>query len=129
MTLRRYRAADGLEVSEWYKARAIETPRAQLPEVGYIIDGVAAGFMIQTDTDVAFIEGLVSNPRASKQSRDKALDMIVGAIERKAAELGYAVLVGWTRQDVVLSRAHRNFFKKKGDFMMVAKEIGNGLHC
>lgn len=125
MTLRRFKPADLLDIDDWYTQWKMAPPfGGNVPPVGYIIPGVAAGFLGQTDFQVAFIEGLIANPRANKDERDDALNLIVSTIERTAKELGFKIIVGLTQRDAVLSRAKRHFFRVHGDFTMVAKEIG-----
>jgi len=120
--MRRFKGSDCPQILEWYRARGI-TPMAggSLPEIGYIIPGVAAGFLMQTDTALALIDGLIANPAVADDARDGALDQVVAAVLKTASELGYTHIGGFTKLPVVAQRAKRHGFKVVGEFTMVIK--------
>jgi hypothetical protein len=124
MALRQYREKDYEEIRGWWACRGLGVvPEAHLPEVGYIVDGVAVGFLTQTDSRIALIEILLANPKTEKKVRDRALDTIVWALEEAAAERGFLSVVGVTRIEAVAQRALKNGFKALGKYELVYKEI------
>ncbi|MBK7860842.1 MAG: hypothetical protein IPJ65_20015 [Archangiaceae bacterium] len=94
--------------TEWY-AKHVPVPMdpIYLPEVGFVVPGVAMGFLYQTDSAVAHIEALVANPRASGAARSAAIDEVVQAIIAEAKKLGFKALLGNTSLPAVIERAKR----------------------
>ena len=109
---------------DWWEKRGMGmTPEERLPEIGYIVPEVAAGFLYQTDSDIALIEGLISNPETDGFTRHGALDAIVDALAEKAKELGFKTLYGFTRQRAVARRAERHGYDSNGAFVLYVKEV------
>ncbi|MBJ6762861.1 hypothetical protein JGU66_19025 [Myxococcaceae bacterium JPH2] len=118
----RYDPAQHFEqVQSWYAHRnEVLTPDA-LPRVGFIVPGKAAGFLYQTDSSVAWIEGLVASPSLSKAERLGVVDAIVVAVCEESRKLGFKTLLGYTVLDVVVERAKRlGFGHVGGGFHLVA---------
>src|SRR5688500_8750332 len=82
-----------------------------LPTRGCIVRGIAAGFLYQTDSQVAFLEGIISNPESDDSDRDKALDVIFLALFDIAAALGFTFVWGFTCRPEVVTRAQRLGFQ------------------
>jgi hypothetical protein len=92
----------------WYAPR-LDNPVGPefLPRVGYVVPGVAMGFLYQTDSAVAHIEGLVANPKVGGEQRSAAIDEVVMAIIAEAKKLGFKTLHGQTELPVIVERAKR----------------------
>lgn len=79
-------------INEWSIARNLgPIPKELLPKIGFIVDNVACGFVIQTDTKVAYGEFLISNPTSTKEQRNVAIDSIMNRGFEKARDLGYLI--------------------------------------
>lgn len=76
-----------------------------LPTVGFIVPDVACAWLYVTDSDVAFMENVLSNPGASDEDRGAALDMITKEIFAAARQCGSKWLVGASNIESVISRA------------------------
>src|SRR5258705_9376147 len=86
-----------LTFASWYAPRVATVVGPEfLPKVGFVVPGVAMGFLYQTDSAVAHIEGLVANPKVSGEDRLRAIDEVVHAIIGEARKLGFKVLQGTT---------------------------------
>ena len=96
------------DFTAWYAPR-LEAPVGPefLPKVGYVVPGLAMGFLYQTDSAIAHIEGLVANPGAQGQARTQAIDEVVIAIIDEAKRLGFKTLHGLTELPVIVERAKR----------------------
>jgi len=124
MALRQYRDCDYETIKGWWACRGLGVvPQSHLPEVGYIVEGMAVGFLTQTDSRIALIEILLANPKTEQKTRDRALDAVVWSLEEAAAERGFLSVVGVTRIDAVKQRALKNGFKALGKYELVYKEI------
>lgn len=52
----------------------------QAPKLGFIVPGVAAGFINQAENGAAIIDGLITNPLCSSMTRHKALEAVVSKL-------------------------------------------------
>lgn len=93
MLIRRFdKDKDYNTINDWSMQRSIgPIPKDLLPEIGFIIDDIACGFIIQTDTKMAFGEFLLSNPNTTKENRSEAIQMIMDKGFETAKELGYLI--------------------------------------
>lgn len=91
-------------------------PPHTLPKVGFISPGVAAGFLYQTDSCVAIIDGYISNPVLNRADRDEALDEVTQALLNKAKELGFTHVKCETKLTSIGARAERHGFVPLGTF-------------
>ena len=108
------------ELLSWFVARDAPLEPESLPKVGFIIPGKAAGFLYQTDSNIAWIENLVASPTLNREERSESIDLIVLAVAEEARRLGFKVLVGFTELDVVMERAQRLGFEYQGKFHLIS---------
>jgi hypothetical protein len=94
---------------DWHDERPV-TPEL-LPATGFVVPDLAMGFLYRTDSGVALIEVLLSNPMASRELRSEALDAVVTAIIDEARAGGFTRLLGYTALPAVVSRARRHGFE------------------
>lgn len=113
MPVERYDPAKHYEVFiQWYSAHVpVVMGPEYLPKVGFVVPGVAMGFLYQTDSKVCHIEALVANPKASGKDRSNAIDEVVHAIIAEAKQLGFKALQGQTSLPVIVERAKRFGFE------------------
>jgi hypothetical protein len=81
-----------------------------LPPTGFVVDGLAMGFLVRTDTGLAHLEPLLANGYAPRPARDAATDLVVAAILEEARTLGFRIVQGATTLDAVVERALRHGF-------------------
>lgn len=73
------------EISKWAEARSLDMPdKKYFPKTGFIVNGIAAGFIYYTDSPIAIIDCYLSNPGSLKEDRDKALDLITEELIKNA---------------------------------------------
>ena len=72
-----------------------------LSDIGFVVPGVASGFLVTTNVNCCFLEPFISNPKAPKELRDKALKEILESLEDKASKIGIRLIYG-----VEIGRAH-----------------------
>jgi hypothetical protein len=95
------------EVLRWFQLFGETMVPEALPQTGYIVPGVAAGFLYRTDSSVCWVESLVANKEVPKEERTRALDAIVIALCQDAKKLGFKLVLGSTQLDAVVKRAQR----------------------
>jgi len=111
-------------VRSWMEARNEVITLDALPQTGFIIPGMAAGFLYRTDSSVAMIEGLVAAPGVEREVRDQAVDAIVLAVIAEAQRLGFKTLTGTTVLEAVVKRAERlGFIYVGGNFHLIVRPL------
>lgn len=96
---------------EWLKAReSYIPPRDELPQIGYVVDKIAMGFLRRMEGGFAQIDSLVTNPIASPEDRDQALDLIYSTLIDTARSIGIKALMGFTTNKNTLTRSLRHGF-------------------
>lgn len=85
-------------------------PPSLLPKVGYVVPGVCAGFLYQTDSGVALLEGLISAKSADKKMRNECLDAVINELCHDARMRGFRVIHACSSIWPVTERAARHGF-------------------
>jgi len=99
-------------VQEWCRMRGMgEFPEGWLPPTGYIVSNVAAMFWYPTNSKLAFIECVISNPNSTKSERNHALDLITDAIIHDATKAGFLYLQGLSANSSLIGHAKALGFK------------------
>jgi len=79
------------EMIRWNTRRSLPAPiAAKRPEIGLVVPGLAIGFVVQTDTTFAMVEGLITNPESDKALRAKAIRLLVLSLCAAAKDRGYS---------------------------------------
>lgn len=120
--MRRAVPRDYKSIASWYTARGQEAP-PEYPPVCVIMPQVASGGLIPTQGSICLIEGLITNPRASKQVRSDGLDKIIKHLTEYAKNMGFSYIVGLTKVPHVVSLSEKHGFSKIGDYTMVSKHL------
>lgn len=109
------------QVLAWFQEYDEAVTQDELPQLGYIVPGKAAGFLYRTDSSLCWIESLVASKQLSKEERSEALDAIVMALARDARRLGFKTMMGLTQLEAVVQRALRlGFVYVDGGFRVIA---------
>lgn len=123
--MRRFATSDIDEINGWYAARGL--PRLEpwaFPSMGLVEPGVAAGFLYRTDSGLALLEGIVTNPAASASSRHAALTAIGAELVAEAKRAGIKRLLGICRDRGIAERAIAHHgMRPVGVYGLVAREV------
>ena len=98
-------------------------PLQFLPQSGFVVEGVAMGFMYRTDSKMALIENLSANPMIPRQTATRGLDAVVTAIAEEGRALGFEVLIGYTNVEAVIQRALRHGFTTDDEKFQVVTKV------
>lgn len=120
---RKYKLDDYGELSEWWAARRIVMAKDVLPPTGFIVPGIAAGFLIKTDTSCCIIEPFIANPRANKHDRDKALNKIMLDLIEEAKNCGFSRIFGFSSRESMIERAVNCGYTIVEESTTVCKEL------
>lgn len=98
-------------------------PRSLFPRSGFIISGVAAGFLYFTDSAVGIIDCYISNPDTDSKTRSDALDAITLALIGFARFHGVKLIKCDTKLEVIKTRALGHGFRATGSHESFALEL------
>lgn len=87
-------------------------PREFLPEIGFVVENAACGFLYTTNSQLAWVEWIFSNPEKPKEVRTESLDVLFKLLEITARELGFKVLFSASGFDAYSQVLERNGFSK-----------------
>lgn len=112
------------QINEWFRDhRGDSIPEALLSKVGFIVPGVAVGFLIQTDTDVCLFEPFISNPKVPSELRETSLAGIVESLELEASKLGYRFCYGIATAPTMIEHGVKRDWVVMGNYTVIAKEL------
>ncbi len=93
------------------------------PPIGFIVPGVAVGFIMQTDTKCAILEPFVSNLKIPREQRDVALSLILTKLTTYAKNSGFKAVFGFSRNLPMLKRAKLQGFRHVEHCETIIKEL------
>lgn len=67
-------------------------PSIYFPKYGLIVEGVACGFLIKTDTPIALLDFFFGNPKAKQAEKLKAFKLISQGLIKEAVRDGFSVI-------------------------------------
>ena len=124
MKLKRFTPSDLVSISAWHVAHGLPPVPAEIvPKVGLVAPGVAALFIYQTDSSIALIEGLISNPAAPLRDRIEAIDQLMDACTELAFSMGFKQVIGFPKDNGTLKRAKRHSYEDLGPCRMILKRL------
>lgn len=122
--VRRYVDGDFDQIQEWLKRRQMKVFHPNiLPKAGFIVDEVAAMFLYETDSDICYLENLVSNPYINSEARDHAISLIVEAAFAYAVMQGFKFVMSITDHPQVIKRAIRSGAKVEPGKVLLTKQL------
>ncbi len=87
-------------LGRWLAARGMADGagwRELYPDVGFVVDDLAIGFLYQTDAPhVAWLDGVVTDPDSTAEQRAKALPQLISALYSEADKLGIRAVFATT---------------------------------
>lgn len=112
------------EINSWYVARKMASLNDNLfPDIGYLVHGVGAGFIYQTDSALCFIDGYISHPLTNKEERKAAFDEITKALIMVAKEHGFDQILAYTKNPEIKRRCERFQFNLKGTYDLYVRGV------
>lgn len=111
-----------LTICEWLAARGIPKPdRTLLSDTGIVVNRAAVGFLFMTNSKQCYLDHVAADPKASKEERDEALNILFDAIQDLAAADGYTVMIALSNLSPVNDRLTKHGFKTYKDFTLYYK--------
>ncbi len=106
-------ALHGPLVSGWIRARGLGEDAGDLsllPTSGFVIGGIAVGFIYLTNSSLAFMDGFMTDPASDPKERSLALDLLIVALFDEARSLGYKAVAGTTSAQPLADRLAQHGF-------------------
>ena len=109
MLVKEYGIEDYDMIKQWYEAHGMVAPDPDcFPRIGAVVEGVAAGFLFQTDSKIGLLENYISNPEAGPRERDTALNLITQILIETGRQIGLKSIAGFTSVPAIAKRAVKN---------------------
>lgn len=122
--IKEYTPKDYYEISSWFWGRDMAVPLPEdLPEVGLIVPGVAAGFLIWTDTSVAILDFFITNPKEISFKRGRALNDIIDGLMLRAKQIGFTKVKCDSNIAAIQRKAKSLGFSDLGTYKAYSREI------
>jgi hypothetical protein len=109
--VRQYAPQDYGLIKSWWEARSFPAIAPTfLPKTGFIVENHAVGFLYRTDSALAWMEWITTNPESDKIERDKALNLLIETLFTEAKRLGHSVLFTSVQDAGLIERYQRHGF-------------------
>jgi hypothetical protein len=126
MQLKRFTSDDLDEMNSWYKGRNMpELPLESLPEVGFIVKGLACGFIYNMEDKIGLIEGYITPNNVNHRERDEALDLVTQSLLSAAKDLNLNKIMVLTQAQAIYERALKFGFQNIGSFQVMSKDLSD----
>lgn len=124
MKVRKYDVVKDFEtIRQWGREWGAEYNDDQFPNTGFIVDGLAAYFLYQTDSDVCWLENMITKKGIEPFARSRALDLLVEACLQEAREQGFTVCYATTNIMSVAKRAQQHGAKVEANQYLITKDL------
>lgn len=121
MTVRPFRPSDLKSVNKWLTRHGHpKTQPSDIPSKGFIVPGVAVGFVRDCETGVGMIDSYVTNSLCSRETRHSALE----AVTKKILEQPFKYFITMTADDGLVSRFKNHGLTGLPQYLWLAK-VGN----
>lgn len=121
--IREYSFQDYETINVWFKKRnGVGIPMESLSNIGFIVPGVAAGFLVTTNVNCCFFEPFIANPDTTPTERDTALREILNKLEDASRSMGIKYTYGLATSQTMIKRAMDNNWLDLGNHTLVVKE-------
>lgn len=125
MTVRKYEPEDFEQIQEWGAQWGAVYNEDQFPITGFIVDGIAAYFLYQTDSSICWLENMISSRGVDPVTKNKALELLTDAILNEAYELGFEIAYATTNLVSVAKRAKEQGAIVKAGQILLIKDLTN----
>jgi len=110
--IRQFKKSDMKTIALWYRKRneVVPDPRA-LSNTGFIADERVAAWVYFTNSNIAMIEGVISDPESVKSLRRQSLNKLMGFCIDFCLAAGYTQIIGISKHPSIKYLAKSYGFK------------------
>lgn len=125
MEVRKYERYEYYTLVEWWNQHNWKAPSINmLPKTGFIVENVCAGFLYKTDSEIAWLEFIISNPNSDKEERSKGLDLVINALLEEAKISGFkAVFTSVEHKKLIERYKEHGFIETDKDMTNMVKRL------
>lgn len=121
--MRNFLMEDWIVIEPWFRHYGWTLSLEDLPIVGLIVPGIAAAFLVQTDTTYCFLEPFIANPDTSKEARAEVLRELMKGLVKEAKSKGFKHVFGFSTVSNLINISEELGFKKDSrQYSMVTLE-------
>lgn len=96
------------------------------PEDNYIIDGVIWASYYKTNSKLAYLENIVSNPYCPHEIRFKGVELISKHIFKQAKADGFNLVCGWTNNKSIVKNCNMHgMVASKPEYSVLIYNLAN----
>lgn len=95
-------------------------PPNHLPNLGYIVDDKAVGFLYQTDSAVAYLDLIIANKDVP---HNDAINEIVEKLCEVAKLMGVEVIISMSKVGAVVDRSLKHNFVSTDEYTVMFKKL------
>lgn len=108
--IKRFEHSDYPLLVEWWKSHKWPSvPQECLPQIGFIVNDLCAGFLYQTDSSICIMEWIIADKKSDLVKRRESLDILIATLSNEAKNLGFKHIFTSTPHTSLISR-----YKKLG---------------
>lgn len=120
MNIREFKKTDYETIKGWWRTHKwVPIPLDFLPKTGLIVDDYCSGFLYKTDSKIAILEFIISNPNTDKIKRADALDLLIDGLCVEAKNSGYDAIFSYLVHPNLIERY------KKHNFIITDTDVTN----
>lgn len=122
MEVRRYKDSDYEILKTWQETRNESMPSSDmLSDIGFIIEDTAVVFLYTTNSKIAYLETMITNPLA--KNRRIAIDSITYEALEHAKHIGVKLIISTSISESVISLSEYHGFKATGNYTLLLKNL------
>lgn len=92
-------------IAAWGRDRGFPIiPPDHFPEFGIIVENYCVGFLYRTDSKIAWLEWVISNPNTDKVNRSNALDEMIRSLLKEAQDQGFKTVLSSCQSSSLIRR-------------------------
>lgn len=112
MVVTKYTDKDYTTVCGWWLARGWPVaPKHCLSTTGLIVPEVCAGWIYKSDSSIAWMEWIISNPNTESTKRAEALDVLIDALVAQAKDGGFKHIFSSISHPSLMARYEKHGFQ------------------
>lgn len=125
MNIRYYQSSDYPVITSWFLGNDLpKFPEELIPSTGFIVENLCAGWLYKTDSKIALVETFIGNPKADKEERQKAVNLMFSSLIEEAKKQGFTLLLASSKHDRVINYGINNLnFKELSGYKVFARSL------
>jgi len=126
MKLEHYSRKFEPQLRYWLRVRGFDPELVRdVPQLGYVVDNVAAGFIANAEFMFGIMDSFITNPETEPLARHEALTLIIERLIADAKGLGLKRLLAFSTDDGILKRQQHHGFVQHQNKLAILDFGGN----